>query len=388
MATSDLSFSKFIIPSGYESEQEKIALRRRLAEAFLNRGMQGEGRYGSPLQVLGDLAQELAGVHMEHQASNENAQLGTHIREDYQKKISDFYFDVNSGMSPQALVEKYQGDPMLEDALKPYVAAHQAALVNREDLGQYGNTIERKGDFIGKPIPSKPTDAVIQLPNGNWAVNPLAMAVRAYSNPAYVADPSKLPSEMPNPYGPSVAPLSVTPGSVQAPAGGAVSPSTLPAGLQSSAVDPRTQLAVAMAETHNRDFNPDGTPVRNTQSGAMYGMQVLPSTAHAPGYGVTPAQNETAAEYDRVGNDYLGAMLKKYGNMAEALTAYNYGPGNTDKLAATHGGFNLDQAPPSVQQYVGNVFKNMQSVKAPTGVVNGRPYWMINGVPYDNPEGQ
>jgi hypothetical protein len=106
--------------------------------------------------------------------------------------------------------------------------------------------------------------------------------------------------------------------------------------------------SVARVESGNRDFNPDGTPVTSS-AGAKYAMQVLPSTAHNPGFGVTPAADDSAAEYDRVGNDYLAALQKHYGgNTAEALAAYNAGPGTVDRALASG-------RPLPSQGYVSNV---------------------------------
>ena len=93
--------------------------------------------------------------------------------------------------------------------------------------------------------------------------------------------------------------------------------------------------SVARVESNNRDFNPDGSPVTSS-AGAKFAMQVLPSTAHNPGYGVRPAQNDSAAEYDRVGHDYLAALQRHYGgNMQAALSAYNAGPGTVDRALAS-----------------------------------------------------
>lgn len=115
--------------------------------------------------------------------------------------------------------------------------------------------------------------------------------------------------------------------------------------------------AVARVESRNRDFGPNGTPITSSK-GALYAMQVLPSTAHNPGYGVTPAANDSAAEYDRVGRDYLAALTKHYGgNTAEALAAYNAGPGTVDKAIASG-------APLPSQGYVNKVMGGASSAQS------------------------
>jgi hypothetical protein len=113
-------------------------------------------------------------------------------------------------------------------------------------------------------------------------------------------------------------------------------PAAAPGALAPPSAPPAPLAAsVAGVESNNRDFNPDGSPVTSS-AGAKFAMQVLPSTAHNPGFGVTPAANDTAGEYDRVGRDYLGALQRHYGgNQAEALAAYNAGPGTVDRALAS-----------------------------------------------------
>lgn len=95
--------------------------------------------------------------------------------------------------------------------------------------------------------------------------------------------------------------------------------------------------ALRNAETGNKDFNPDGTPVTSVK-GAKYAMQVLPSTAQNPGYGIQPAQSDTPEEYNRVGKELLQAMLQRYsGNQTLAIAAYNAGPKTVDNLIAKYG---------------------------------------------------
>ena len=95
-----------------------------------------------------------------------------------------------------------------------------------------------------------------------------------------------------------------------------------------------TQL-VAQAESRDRDLNPDGSVVTSSK-GAKGRMQVMDTTNRDPGFGVTPARDDSLEERARVGRDYLQAMLQNYGgNLTQALAAYNAGPGNVDKALAT-----------------------------------------------------
>ena len=85
-------------------------------------------------------------------------------------------------------------------------------------------------------------------------------------------------------------------------------------------------------------------------------MQVMPGTNRDPGFGVKPAQDDSDAERTRVGDDYLAAMLRRYGgDAAKAWAAYNAGPGRLDDaLAKTkkEGGNWLAAMPLETQKYV------------------------------------
>jgi soluble lytic murein transglycosylase len=108
----------------------------------------------------------------------------------------------------------------------------------------------------------------------------------------------------------------------------------------------------AASESGNRDFYGNGQPVISPK-GAMYSMQVMPSTAGNPGFGVRPAQSQTPAEYNRVGRDYLSALRSRYnGDLAAMWGAYNAGPGTVDKLMAKYGRDWWRHAPAETQAYV------------------------------------
>lgn len=91
--------------------------------------------------------------------------------------------------------------------------------------------------------------------------------------------------------------------------------------------------------------------------GAVGPMQTMPGTLADPGYGVTPAKDNSPAEQERVGRDYLQAMLRKYGNLEHALMAYNWGPGNVDKWLAS--GANPNAVPKETRDYVPKVMAQM-----------------------------
>ena len=72
-------------------------------------------------------------------------------------------------------------------------------------------------------------------------------------------------------------------------------------------------------------------------------MQLLPSTASAPGFGVralTGSKEEIVRQLldpitnKRIGTDYLNAMINRFGGDVElALVAYNQGAGKVEAIA-------------------------------------------------------
>lgn len=106
-------------------------------------------------------------------------------------------------------------------------------------------------------------------------------------------------------------------------------------------IDPALAMSVLHQESRG---NPDAV----SNVGAQGLMQTMPSTLTNPGFGVRPAQNGSAEEKARVGVDYLGMLLKRYGNVPTALAAYNAGPARADKYGA-----NVPFA--ETQKYVKNI---------------------------------
>lgn len=101
-----------------------------------------------------------------------------------------------------------------------------------------------------------------------------------------------------------------------------------------------------------------GNPAAVSRRGAVGTMQTMPGTLRDPGYGVVPARDQSPAEQERVGKDYLGAMLRQYADPRAALAAYNWGPGNVDNALRAAGG-NVDamlaSAPAETRAYVPKV---------------------------------
>jgi hypothetical protein len=107
-----------------------------------------------------------------------------------------------------------------------------------------------------------------------------------------------------------------------------------------------------------------GDPNAVSKKGAVGTMQTMPETLRDPGYGVRPAQNNTPAELERVGRDYLQAMIAKYpNNLSHALAAYNWGPGNTDKWIAA--GADPAKLPKETRDYIPKVMARLGGAQAP-----------------------
>lgn len=92
----------------------------------------------------------------------------------------------------------------------------------------------------------------------------------------------------------------------------------------------RLQNIVLDMESKGQRYDETGKLITSPK-GAQGEMQVMPKTAKDPGYGVTPAKDDSPEELARVGRDYLTAMLREYGDVSKALAAYNAGPGAVDK---------------------------------------------------------
>ena len=151
---------------------------------------------------------------------------------------------------------------------------------------------------------------------------------------------------------------------------------------QAAPVSPDTFARMQQVESGGRDYNAQGQPIVSP-AGAMFKNQVMPATAANPGFGVTPAQAQTPEEYNRVGQEYYNAMLKKYGgNEQLASAAYNMGPGAVDRnIAQNQGQFNVAQAPKETQGYLGKVFGPIVNAVIPSAQAGELTPQQRNGAP-------
>ncbi len=127
-------------------------------------------------------------------------------------------------------------------------------------------------------------------------------------------------------------------------------------GLLAQDMVPTLEQAVMQVES-------GGNPAAVSPKGAMGTMQTMPGTLRDPGYGVAPARDGSPAEMERVGKEYLSAMMNQYGDPRLGLAAYNWGPGNVDRAMRTHGGdvdAVLANAPAETREYVPKVLARAQ----------------------------
>lgn len=105
---------------------------------------------------------------------------------------------------------------------------------------------------------------------------------------------------------------------------------------------------IMMKESGGRRYDKQGN-LLTSPKGAQGEMQVMPATSRDPGYGIRPAREGDAEDLARVGREYFGKMLNKYGDPKLAAIAYNWGPGNTDKWLMA--GADPSKLPRETQKY-------------------------------------
>jgi hypothetical protein len=137
---------------------------------------------------------------------------------------------------------------------------------------------------------------------------------------------------------------------------------------------------IMQKESGGRRYDKDGN-LLTSPKGAQGEMQVMPGTARDPGFGIRPARAGDADDLARVGREYFGKMMDKYGDPKLAAIAYNWGPGNTDKWLSA--GADMSKLPKETRDYSRNMAKGGKVPGFADGVYVDP---MGNPVPGDEPD--
>jgi hypothetical protein len=117
----------------------------------------------------------------------------------------------------------------------------------------------------------------------------------------------------------------------------------------------RVMDALIMAES-------GGDPNAVSPAGAQGLTQIMPATGRDPGFGVAPISDPfDPVQSRRLAEDYLGAMLNRYGGDLEAaLVAYNAGPRNADKFVAAGNDYSVLPKRSETEPYVAKIMGAIQ----------------------------
>jgi soluble lytic murein transglycosylase-like protein len=116
---------------------------------------------------------------------------------------------------------------------------------------------------------------------------------------------------------------------------------------QALGLDPNLAFAVAQQES-------GGDQSAVSPAGAIGIFQLMPATAAS--LGVNPYD---AAQNIQGGLTYLAQQLAAFGDMMQALAAYNWGPGNVRNAVSQYGLAWLSHAPSETQNYVSSIMASL-----------------------------
>lgn len=184
-----VDIAKIQIPTGYEQLQREAASKRRIADAMLGQGLGARQNMNSWAQLFGQLGSAYFGKRADKKATELEGQMQSRLRQDYTDARGGLLADVQAGMAPDKLVEKYGANPLLKDDLAPYADAMATILREREKRINFGGRAGvRQGDVEGlyendpnKPVHVDPSTGMMQL-------NPMALQAAAVTSGARVPD--------------------------------------------------------------------------------------------------------------------------------------------------------------------------------------------------------
>ncbi|SEN67835.1 Soluble lytic murein transglycosylase [Pseudorhodobacter antarcticus] len=128
------------------------------------------------------------------------------------------------------------------------------------------------------------------------------------------------------------------------------------------------QTTAKITESIMVHFESGGRADAVSPAGARGTHQVMDGTNSDPGFGVRPAQDNSAEERARVGSDYWAMLHKRYSGDLEAVAiGYNAGPGNADKWLAGGRDYSVLPKRSETEPYAKNIMAALGNWKAPTG---------------------
>lgn len=333
--------------TGYKSLTGDAALTRPSGQALTD-------EYGSKLETsitelasgLGNDSQRLA---FSHQASNLLTQfrggVEQHTLEEY-RKFSLSTQDGTIKLGAEEAKRNWQ-DP---DKIKPALDSVRAAVVRMGTLqGWSANDTTARMREVTSSVHSNVIDAALQQNNPEYAMGYLERFKDEMTADDVLKVRGVINKDVYQRVADGIATNVVTATRTQA------SPSDLG----------RMVDITLKSESGNRERDAAGNLITSPK-GAQGAMQVMPGTRVDPGFGVTPAKDDSDAERSRVGRDYLQALVKNYaGDPAKAWAAYNWGPAKVDAAIKEHGAGWLAAAPKETQDYVA---KNMTALGTGAGV--------------------
>ena len=102
-----------------------------------------------------------------------------------------------------------------------------------------------------------------------------------------------------------------------------------------------------------------GNPAAVSAVGAQGLMQIMPKTAKKPGFGIKPLKDAfDPSENVRFGTEYFYALKDRLGNTRDALIAYNWGLGNTEKWLKSGG--DVTKLPKETRKYYSSILGRLK----------------------------
>ena len=199
------------MPTGFESQQSRIAAKQKLAQMMLERGLR-EDPMVSPVQVLGRMAQTWAGKSGEDDAAKMQDRLATDVMAARQARRAALFSDAKT-LPLSEVAQKYGADPLLAEDVKPWMEAYQTSLKNDQGYVAGDPFHRRHGDIPqGQYMPPDPTksDLVLDPATGRLVPNGLLIGAKVASQGLPVAVPGA--NGQPQSLYPQSAPAPTMPG--------------------------------------------------------------------------------------------------------------------------------------------------------------------------------